>query len=75
MKKLYVGGIPYSTTNEELKAHFEATYEQVYGLRIPNQEAEAITWSVTVASQAVKPKPLTLSSVPGTSVLKPSRRL
>lgn len=23
MKKLYVGGIPYSTTNDELKAHFQ----------------------------------------------------
>ncbi len=23
-KKLYVGGLPYSTTNDELKAHFEA---------------------------------------------------
>jgi N-methylhydantoinase A len=40
----------------KLKAAFERLYEQVYGLRIPNQEAEAITWSVTVSSQAVKPK-------------------
>jgi N-methylhydantoinase A len=39
-----------------LKAEFERLYEQVYGLRIPNQEAEAITWSVTVSSHAVKPK-------------------
>ena len=39
-----------------LKAEFERLYEQVYGLRIPNQEAEAITWSVTVSSQAAKPK-------------------
>ena len=23
-KKLYVGGLPYKTTNDELKAHFEA---------------------------------------------------
>ncbi len=23
-KKLYVGGLPYSTTNDELKSHFEA---------------------------------------------------
>jgi N-methylhydantoinase A len=37
-----------------LKALFEKTYEQVYGLRIPNQQAEAITWSVTVSSR-VKP--------------------
>jgi N-methylhydantoinase A len=39
-----------------LKAAFERLYEQVYGLRIPNQEAEAITWSVTVSSKAVKPR-------------------
>ena len=40
----------------KLKAEFERLYEQVYGLRIPNQEVEAITWSVTVSSPAVKPK-------------------
>jgi N-methylhydantoinase A len=40
----------------KLKAEFERLYEQVYGLRIPNQEAEAITWSVTVSSPAVRPK-------------------
>lgn len=40
----------------KLKAEFERLYEQVYGLRIPNQEAEAITWSVTVSSKAAKPK-------------------
>jgi N-methylhydantoinase A len=37
---------------KKLKAAFEKLYEQVYGLRIPNQEAEAITWSVTVSSQS-----------------------
>ena len=40
----------------KIKAAFERLYEQVYGLRIPNQEAEAITWSVTVSSPAVKAK-------------------
>lgn len=44
------------TDGAKLKAEFERLYEQVYGLRIPNQEAEAITWSVTVSSQGVKPK-------------------
>jgi N-methylhydantoinase A len=39
-----------------LKARFEALYEQVYGLRIPSQDAEAITWSVTVSSPTSKPK-------------------
>lgn len=38
----------------KLKAAFEQLYEQVYGLRIPNQEVEAITWSVTVSSPATK---------------------
>ncbi|MGH6907103.1 MAG: hydantoinase/oxoprolinase family protein, partial [Aestuariivirga sp.] len=45
-----------SKDGAKLKADFERLYEQVYGLRIPNQEAEAITWSVTVASKATKPK-------------------
>jgi N-methylhydantoinase A len=40
----------------KLKASFERLYEDVYGLRIPNQEAEAITWSVTVSSRAARPK-------------------
>jgi N-methylhydantoinase A len=40
----------------KLKAEFEHAYEQVYGLRISNQEAEAITWSVTVSSRKPKPK-------------------
>src|SRR3990170_894461 len=52
--------VPVKTLNDadgkKLKAAFEAQYEQVYGLRIPNQEAEAITWSVTVSSIAKKPK-------------------
>ena len=40
---------------KRLKTAFESQYEKVYGLRIPNQEAEAITWSVTVSSVAKKP--------------------
>ena len=52
--------VPVKTLNGKdgvtLKAAFERQYEQVYGLRIPNQEAEAITWSVTVSSSAIKPK-------------------
>jgi N-methylhydantoinase A len=39
-----------------LKAAFEKSYEKVYGLRIANQEAEALTWSVTVSSKPVWPK-------------------
>jgi N-methylhydantoinase A len=39
-----------------LKASFENLYEQVYGLRIPNQAVEAITWSVTVSSKPQSPK-------------------
>ncbi|MGB8315156.1 MAG: hydantoinase/oxoprolinase family protein, partial [Aestuariivirga sp.] len=50
----------------KLKAAFEAQYEQVYGLRIPNQEAEAITWSVTVSSQSKKPKRATNTSAKST---------
>ena len=40
----------------KLKAAFETLYEQVYGLRIPGQAVEAITWSVTVSSKPVATK-------------------
>ena len=39
-----------------LKMLFEQQYEQVYGLRIPSQAAEIITWSVTASSPRTKPK-------------------
>ena len=70
--------VPAKSLNDadgrKLKAAFEAQYEQVYGLRIPNQEAEAITWSVTVSSLAKKPKRAAKTSAKSTP--KPrSRRL
>ena len=40
---------------KKLKDEFERTYAQVYGLTIPGQAAEAITWSVTVSSVVAKP--------------------
>ncbi len=40
----------------KLKTAFEKAYEQVYGLTIPGQRAEAITWSVTVFSRVAKSK-------------------
>jgi N-methylhydantoinase A len=40
----------------KLKTAFERFYKQVYGLTIPNQPAEAITWSVTVSTTPKKPK-------------------
>ena len=39
----------------KLKAMFEKTYANIYGLTIPNQQAEAITWSLTCSSRAGKP--------------------
>ena len=39
----------------KLKAVFEKTYANIYGLTIPNQQAEAITWSLTCSSRAGKP--------------------
>jgi N-methylhydantoinase A len=62
--------VPVKTLSDadgkRLKAAFETQYEQVYGLRIPNQEAEAITWSVTVSSVAKKPKRATKTSAKST---------
>ena len=39
----------------KLKAMFEKTYASIYGLTIPNQQAEAITWSLTCSSRVGKP--------------------
>jgi N-methylhydantoinase A len=38
----------------KLKAAFENAYKAIYGLTIPNQQAEAITWSVTSSSPIPK---------------------
>jgi N-methylhydantoinase A len=70
--------VPVKNLNDadgrKLKAAFEAQYEQVYGLRIPNQEAEAITWSVTVSSLAKKAKRAVKTSTKSTPRPR-SRRL
>lgn len=36
--KLYVGGLPYATTNDELKAHFEAAGPVVEAVVITDRE-------------------------------------
>ncbi len=38
------------TDGKTLKAAFEKAYKSIYGLTIPNQQVEAITWSVTSSS-------------------------
>ena len=43
------------TDGAKLKALFEKTYASIYGLTIPNQQAEAITWSLTCSSRVGKP--------------------
>jgi N-methylhydantoinase A len=50
------------TDGAKLKSAFEKTYAQVYGLTIPGQAAEAITWSVTASSRVKKPAPTRLIS-------------
>jgi N-methylhydantoinase A len=63
--------VPFRTLTDgdgrKLKALFEKQYAQVYGLRIPNQAAEAITWSVTVSSPksiVARARKVTASSKP-----------
>ncbi len=51
--------IPVRTLNNsdgaKLKAIFEKTYASIYGLTIPSQQAEAITWSLTCSFRVGKP--------------------
>jgi N-methylhydantoinase A len=55
----------------KLKAAFEKTYAQIYGLTIPGQAAEAITWSVTSSSRVGKPAPAKMP--PTRKSIKPLR--
>jgi N-methylhydantoinase A len=55
----------------KLKAAFEKTYAQIYGLTIPGQAAQAITWSVTCSSRVGKPAPA--KSVAKRKTIKPLR--
>jgi N-methylhydantoinase A len=56
-----------------LKAAFEKAYGQVYGLTIPGQPAEAITWSVTLSGPV--PTPKKAARVTGKGRLKALRKL
>jgi N-methylhydantoinase A len=71
--------VPLRTLTEKdgakLKADFERLYEDVYGLRIPHQEAEAITWSVTVSSHAARPKKAGKVSASKLAVPRNKRRI
>jgi N-methylhydantoinase A len=70
-------GIPVRTLtlkdSTTLKVAFEKAYKAVYGLTIPGQQAEAITWSLT-ASGPLPPlaKPRSLANA---KVAKPSRNM
>ena len=55
----------------KLKTTFEKTYASIYGLTIPNQQAEAITWSLTCSSRVGKPA--TAKVTPKRKAIKPLR--
>jgi N-methylhydantoinase A len=40
-----------------LRAQFETLYGQVYGVTMPEQDVEFVTWSVTVAAPSESPRP------------------
>ncbi len=56
---------------QKLKAAFEKAYAAIYGLTIPGQTAEAITWSVTSSSKVAKPAAVKKTSTRKT--IKPLR--
>jgi N-methylhydantoinase A len=41
----------------ELRRRFEATYEQVFGRAIPRLEVEALTWTLSIATDRPLPPP------------------
>jgi N-methylhydantoinase A len=60
-----------NTHGAKLKALFEKNYKQIYGLNIPGQQVEAITWSVTATSKTEKP--LAPKKVTKRNTIKPLR--
>ncbi|MDE2446857.1 MAG: hydantoinase/oxoprolinase family protein [Alphaproteobacteria bacterium] len=55
----------------KLKAVFEKAYAAIYGLTIPNQQAEAITWSLTCSSRVARP--VMMKATPKRKTVKPLR--
>jgi N-methylhydantoinase A len=54
----------------ELRRRFEATYEQVFGRAIPKLEVEALTWTLSLATDRPLPspaKPVSRSAAPAPS--------
>jgi N-methylhydantoinase A len=67
--------VPYKrlakSDGSKLKALFEKAYKSVYGLNIPNQAAEAISWSVTVSGELpALPKPAARKAAKTAKALK-----
>ena len=60
-------------TLEALAQQFEQAYEQVYGLRVPGSDVEAVTWSVTVATPAAVVAAATLPPATATRRAEASR--
>jgi N-methylhydantoinase A len=62
-----------SRDSKTLKIAFEKAYKSVYGLTIPSQQAEAITWSLTAAGPL--PPLAKKHRTSGTKPAKPARTL
>ncbi len=60
-------------TLQALAQQFEQAYEQVYGLRVPGSDVEAVTWSVTVTTPAAAVAAATLPPPAATRRAEASR--
>jgi N-methylhydantoinase A len=51
------GGALETEDARRLRARFETLYGQVYGVTMPEQDVEFVTWSVTVSAPSESPRP------------------